>query len=84
MANVGTLSMQLSSFADAAQWFGQAAATAESGGDFLFQSKQLLALSKVLARQQDPRSREVAQVALGLAEALGWDEGSAQLRELAG
>ena len=45
---------------------------------------QLLALSKVLARQQDPRSREVAQVALGLAEALGWDEGAAQLRELAG
>lgn len=84
MANIGTLSMQLSSFAEAAQWFGQAAATAESGGDFLFQAKQLLALSKVLARQQDPRSREVAQVALGLAEALGWDEGTGQLRELAG
>lgn len=82
MANLGTLSMQLSSFQDAAQWFGLAASTAESGGDFLFQAKQLTALAKVLSRQSDPRTREVATAALGLAEALGWTEGATTLRGL--
>ncbi|MBL8920067.1 MAG: AAA family ATPase [Myxococcaceae bacterium] len=82
MANLGALSMQLSNFQDAAQWFNQAAVTAETGGDFLFQARQLASLAKVLARQNDPKAREVAAVALGLAEALGWDDGAAALRAL--
>ncbi|MBE2251640.1 MAG: AAA family ATPase [Myxococcus sp.] len=84
LANLGVLAMQTNAFSDAAQWFGAAASTAEAGGDFLFQARQLLSLVKVLARQADPRAAEVATVALGLAEALGWDEGVKALQAARG
>jgi len=82
MANAGTVSMQLGAFPEAAQWFGAAATQAETGGDFLFQVRQLLALSKVLKRLKDPRLPQVVNATLGLAEALGWDEGVEALRSL--
>jgi hypothetical protein len=82
MANAGTVSMQLGAFPEAAQWFGAAATQAETGGDFLFQVRQLLALSKVLKRLNDPRLPQVVNATVGLAEALGWDEGVEALRSL--
>ncbi len=82
MANVGTVSTQLGAFPEAGQWFGAAASFAESGGDFLFQAKQLLALARVLKRQGDSRVAGIVDATLGLAEALGWDEGIAALLSL--
>ncbi|MDP3233163.1 MAG: AAA family ATPase [Myxococcales bacterium] len=84
MANLGALSMQTSAFGEATQWFSVAASTAEAGGDFLFQARQLVSLVKVLVRQADPRATEVATVALGLAEALAWDDGVKALQAVLG
>ena len=39
---------------------------------------------KVLVRQADPRATEVAAVALGLAEALAWDDGVKALQAVLG
>ncbi len=84
MANLGALSMQTQAFGDATQWFSMAASTAEEGGDFLFQARQLVSLVKVLVQQADPQAADVARVALGLAAALAWDEGAKALQAVLG
>ncbi len=81
-ANLGALAAQSASWSDAAIWFRQAAATAEAGGDFLFQARQLAFLAKALARVSDPSAQEVAAHAGDLAQALDWPEGAAAMQAL--
>lgn len=75
LANLGTLCVAEGQLPDAATLFGQAAATAEAAGDFLFQARQLVSLAKVQARAGHPQARQTADVARKLAAAVGWEEG---------
>ncbi|MER2563393.1 MAG: protein kinase [Myxococcaceae bacterium] len=75
MANLGTLCVQTNAFKEATQWFGAAATTAEAGGDFLFQARQLVSLCRVLSKMADPRLPTLANSTAQLATSLGWDDG---------
>jgi tetratricopeptide (TPR) repeat protein len=82
MANLGTACVQTNAFKEATQWFGAAASTAESAGDFVFQARQLVSLCRVLSKMADARLPQLVQVATQLATSLGWDEGLKTLKAL--
>jgi tetratricopeptide (TPR) repeat protein len=75
LANLGTLCITEGQLADAVALFGQAAATAEAAGDFLFQARQLVSLARAQSRASHPSFRQTADAAKKLATAVGWDEG---------
>lgn len=80
-ADLGTLCLQLVEFDEAAQWFEHAATSARSGGDSLFEARQLVWQVDVAARRGDrAAAAELTRAAAQLATRMGWAEAPAMLR----